>query len=184
MNAVWLITVRIVRGAPIERLSAERPRPDPDSGRGRVHHELVCAYDVCSLYSMRHSECATSRRVPILSGKTLVSRRGAKTPGRVEKQAGSAFFASLRLCGKHSKHHDNTDTPPNGARTQKTLTIAKHPATTILLLTHDVWPTLHCQSIIAVSDTAGRVANCLSSSHQKPAPSPRKPHKRREKPWC
>src|SRR5687768_18607678 len=78
MNAVWLITIEIVKGAPIERLSVERPRPDSDPGRGRVHHQLVCAYDVCSLYSMRHSECATSRRVPFMSSKTLAPAKAQR----------------------------------------------------------------------------------------------------------
>src|SRR5688500_15036198 len=85
MNAAWLITVGTMKGAKIEGFSAERTRPDRNPGRGGVHHELVCAYDVCPLCSMRHSDCATARRVPRLSGKYLISCLGPEAPRRVGK---------------------------------------------------------------------------------------------------
>jgi hypothetical protein len=55
MNAGWLITSGTGKGATIERLPAERFGPDWHPGGERVHHELVCANDVYSLCSMRHS---------------------------------------------------------------------------------------------------------------------------------
>src|SRR6185503_4908721 len=49
MNAGRHITPATGKGATIERLPAERSGLRRNSGRGRVHHELVCAYDVYSL---------------------------------------------------------------------------------------------------------------------------------------
>ena len=53
-------------GLIFEGLSSERHRPDFDSGRQCVHHQLVCANDVHSLCLMRHSQRATAHGVPLL----------------------------------------------------------------------------------------------------------------------
>ena len=49
-----------------EGFFVERGCPGIDFGSQCVHHELVHAYDVHSLFSMRHSECAPALGVPLL----------------------------------------------------------------------------------------------------------------------
>jgi len=62
MNAVSII-------GPEERsegFSVERGCPYRDIGSQCVHHWLVHASDVHSLFSMRHSECAPALGVPLM----------------------------------------------------------------------------------------------------------------------
>ena len=54
-----------------EGFSVERSRPDIDIGRECVHHGMVHAGDVHPLFSMRHSECAPARGVPLVPDYTL-----------------------------------------------------------------------------------------------------------------
>jgi len=49
-----------------EGFSVERGCPGFDSGRQRVHHELVYADDVPSLFSMRHSQRPPAFGVPLV----------------------------------------------------------------------------------------------------------------------
>jgi hypothetical protein len=64
MNAVSIIVRGLEIKATGEEFSVERGGPDRDPGRQRLHHWLVHACDVHSLFSLRHSECAPSLGVP------------------------------------------------------------------------------------------------------------------------
>jgi hypothetical protein len=67
MNAVSIIgPEELSEGFLIERGCARI-----DTGRQCVHHELVFADDVHSLFVMRHSECAPALGVPLLQESVL-----------------------------------------------------------------------------------------------------------------
>ena len=66
MNAGWPIVRAKRRLVKVEGIFIERRRPDWDIGRQCVHYELVCSYNVRSLFSMRHSECAPAQGVPLV----------------------------------------------------------------------------------------------------------------------
>jgi hypothetical protein len=67
MNAVTIIGPEELS----EGFSVERGCPDRDIGGKCVHHWLVHAGDVHSLFSMRHSECASALGVPLVPDYTL-----------------------------------------------------------------------------------------------------------------
>ena len=62
MNAVSIVGPEELS----EGFSVERLRPDINFGRECVHHGMVHAGDVHSLFSMRHSECAPAHGVPLV----------------------------------------------------------------------------------------------------------------------
>ena len=67
MNAVSIIGPE----EKSEGFFVERGCAHFDFGRQCVHHELVYADDVYSLFSMRHSECAPALGVPLVPDYTL-----------------------------------------------------------------------------------------------------------------